>query len=90
MTKTMMTTKEQLNRTSRVAASMSSEIKCGMATPAIQISFQCLTAKAIRQQLHIGERTVETHLTRVYAKFNVHTRYGLVRALTRTALDSDQ
>ena len=49
-----------------------------------------LSAKAIGQQLHIGERTVETHLGRVYAKFNVHTCHGLVHALARAGLDSDQ
>ena len=47
-----------------------------------------LTARAIGQQLHIGERTVETHVARVYAKFNVHTRRDLVRALARTGLET--
>ncbi len=38
-------------------------------------------------------RTVETHVARVYAKFNVHTRGQLVRALAASArpgLDGDQ
>ena len=57
------------------------------------LAAQGLTAKAIGQQLHIGERTVETHVARVYAKFNVHTRGQLVRALAAPArpwLDSHQ
>ena len=47
------------------------------------LAAQGLTAKAIGQQLNIGERTVETHLARAYAKFNVHTRRELVNALAR-------
>ena len=47
-----------------------------------------LRPEVIGQQLHIGERTVETHVARVYAKFNVHTRRDLVRALARTGLDT--
>ena len=47
------------------------------------LAAQGLMAKAIGQQLHIGERTVETHLARAYAKFNVHTRRELVNALAR-------
>jgi DNA-binding CsgD family transcriptional regulator len=54
------------------------------------LAAQGLSAKAIGQQLHIGERTVETHVARVYAKFNVHTRRELVDALARTGLESDQ
>jgi DNA-binding CsgD family transcriptional regulator len=45
------------------------------------LAVQGLTAKAIGQQLHIGERTVETHLAHVYAKLNVQTRRDLVHAL---------
>jgi DNA-binding CsgD family transcriptional regulator len=33
-----------------------------------------LSAKAIGELLHIGERTVESHLARVYLKFGVHSR----------------
>ena len=50
------------------------------------LAAQGLTAKAIGQQLHIGERTVETHVARVYAKFDVHTRRELVRALAASAV----
>jgi DNA-binding CsgD family transcriptional regulator len=54
------------------------------------LAAQGLTAKAIGLQLHIGERTAEIHLARVYAKFNVHTRHDLVHALARMGLDSNQ
>jgi DNA-binding CsgD family transcriptional regulator len=54
------------------------------------LAAQGLTAKRIGQQLHIGERTVETHVARVYAKFNVHTRSELVHALAHARLQSDQ
>jgi DNA-binding CsgD family transcriptional regulator len=45
------------------------------------LAAQGLSAKAIGQQLHIGERTVETHIAHVYAKLDVQTRRDLVRAL---------
>jgi ATP/maltotriose-dependent transcriptional regulator MalT len=45
------------------------------------LAVQGLTAKAIGQQLHIGQRTVETHIAHVYAKLNVQTRRDLVHAL---------
>jgi DNA-binding CsgD family transcriptional regulator len=54
------------------------------------LAAQGLTAKAIGLQLHIGERTAETHLARIYAKFNVHTRHDLLHALARMGLDSNQ
>jgi DNA-binding CsgD family transcriptional regulator len=31
--------------------------------------------------LHIGERTVESHLARVYGKFGVHSRQELLQTL---------
>jgi DNA-binding CsgD family transcriptional regulator len=54
------------------------------------LAAQGLTAKAIGLQLHIGERTAETHLARIYAKFNVHTRHDLLHALARMGLDSNE
>jgi DNA-binding CsgD family transcriptional regulator len=42
---------------------------------------QGLSARAIGQRLHIGERTVESHLARVYGKFGVHSRQELSQAL---------
>jgi len=38
-----------------------------------------LTAREIAARLFVGERTVETHLTRVYAKLGVTTKVELVR-----------
>jgi DNA-binding CsgD family transcriptional regulator len=38
-----------------------------------------LTAREIAARLFVGERTVETHLTRVYAKLGVRTKVELVR-----------
>ena len=33
-----------------------------------------MSSRAIGELLHIGERTVESHLARVYLKFGVHSR----------------
>ncbi len=38
-----------------------------------------LTAREIADRLFVGERTVETHLTRVYAKLGVRSKVELVR-----------
>jgi DNA-binding CsgD family transcriptional regulator len=38
-----------------------------------------LTAREIAGRLFVGERTVETHLTRVYAKLGVRTKVELMR-----------
>jgi DNA-binding CsgD family transcriptional regulator len=45
------------------------------------LAAQGLSARAIGQQLHIGERTVESHLARVYGKFSVHSRQELLHTL---------
>jgi DNA-binding CsgD family transcriptional regulator len=37
------------------------------------------SAKEIAEQLAIGERTVETHLARVYAKLGLASKLDLVR-----------
>jgi DNA-binding CsgD family transcriptional regulator len=45
-----------------------------------------LTARQIADRLFIGERTVETHLTRVYAKLGVRSKLELVRRGTELDL----
>jgi DNA-binding CsgD family transcriptional regulator len=46
---------------------------------------QGMSAKAIGELLHIGERTVESHLARVYVKFDVHSRQQLAHAIASHA-----
>ena len=45
------------------------------------LAVQGMSAKAIGELLHIGERTVESHLARVYVKFGVHSRQQLAHAI---------
>jgi FixJ family two-component response regulator len=42
---------------------------------------QDMSSRAIRDLLHIGERTGESHLARVYLKFSVHLRQQLTDAI---------
>jgi len=45
----------------------------------VALAVEGLTAKAIGQRLHIGERTVETHLAHAYVKLGVRSRWELAR-----------
>jgi DNA-binding CsgD family transcriptional regulator len=45
----------------------------------VDLAVEGLTAKEIGQRLFIGERTVESHLARAYAKLGVSSRVELVR-----------
>ncbi|HEX6758255.1 MAG TPA: helix-turn-helix transcriptional regulator [Propionibacteriaceae bacterium] len=45
------------------------------------LAVQGMSATAIGELLHIGERTVESHLARVYVKFGVHSRQQLAHAI---------
>ena len=45
------------------------------------LAVQGMSARAIGELLHIGERTVESHLARVYLKFGVHSRQQLAHAI---------
>jgi DNA-binding NarL/FixJ family response regulator len=47
----------------------------------VALAVEGLTAKAIGERLHIGERTVETHLAHAYAKLGVRSRWELARSL---------
>jgi DNA-binding CsgD family transcriptional regulator len=49
------------------------------------LAVQGMSARAIGELLHIGERTVESHLARFYVKFGVHSRQQLAHAI---ALDT--
>jgi DNA-binding CsgD family transcriptional regulator len=42
-------------------------------------------AACIGELLHIGERTVESHLAHVYLKFGVHSRQQLAHAIASHA-----
>jgi DNA-binding CsgD family transcriptional regulator len=46
---------------------------------------QGLTNREIAQQLFLSPKTVDVHLTRVYAKLGVPRRAALVELLTRAA-----
>jgi DNA-binding CsgD family transcriptional regulator len=45
----------------------------------VALAVEGLTARAIGQRLHIGERRVETHLAHAYAKLGVRSRWELAR-----------
>lgn len=49
------------------------------------LAVEGLTAREIGQRLYIGERTVETHLANIYAKYGVHSRVELLRHASELA-----
>jgi len=49
------------------------------------LAAQVMSAKAIGEPLHIGERTVESHLARVYLKFSPHSGQQLTDAIATHA-----
>jgi DNA-binding CsgD family transcriptional regulator len=49
------------------------------------LAVQGMSSRAIGELLHIGERTVESHLARVYLKFGVHSRQQLTDAIAMHA-----
>jgi ATP/maltotriose-dependent transcriptional regulator MalT len=53
-----------------------------------RLAAQGRTAREIGQQLHISERTVETHLVNVYAKLGVRSKTELIRRASELALNS--
>ena len=61
------------------AATLGAESLTDREHEVVALAVQGLTAKAIGQRLHIGERTVETHLTHAYAKLGVRSRWELAR-----------
>jgi DNA-binding CsgD family transcriptional regulator len=64
-----------------VAASLGPESLTDREREIAALAGQGLSARAIGQRLHIGERTVESHLARVYGKFGVHSRQELLHTL---------
>jgi DNA-binding NarL/FixJ family response regulator len=52
----------------------------------LDLAAEGLTARAIGDRLGVRERTVTTHLTRIYQKLGVATRLGAVRAAARAGL----
>jgi DNA-binding NarL/FixJ family response regulator len=52
----------------------------------IQVASQGLTARGIGDQLGLSERTVTTHLARIYRKLGVSTRVAAVSSATRSGL----
>jgi DNA-binding CsgD family transcriptional regulator len=45
----------------------------------VRLAIEGHTAREIGARLHIGERTVETHLANAYVKLGVTSRFDLVR-----------
>ncbi len=48
-----------------------------------RLAVQAYTAAEIGTRLHIGERTVETHLTNIYTKLRIGSRRELIRTASR-------
>jgi DNA-binding CsgD family transcriptional regulator len=68
-----------------VAASVGPESLTGREKEVTALAMQGMSAKAIGELLHIGERTVESHLAHVYLKFGVHSRQQLANAIASHA-----
>jgi len=64
----------------RAAATLGAESLTAREQEVVALAVQGLTAKAIGERLHIGERTVETHLAHAYAKLGVRSRWELARS----------
>ena len=67
----------------RAAATLGAESLTTREQEVVALAVEGLTAKAIGERLHIGERTVETHLAHAYAKLGVRSRWELARSLPR-------
>jgi DNA-binding CsgD family transcriptional regulator len=50
----------------------------------VWLAAQAYTAPEIGRQLHIGERTVESHLASAYAKLGINSKPELIRLASRT------
>ena len=64
-----------------VAASAGPGSLTGREREITALAVQGMSSRAIGELLHIGERTVESHLARVYLKFGVHSRQQLTDAI---------
>jgi DNA-binding CsgD family transcriptional regulator len=51
-----------------------------------RLAAEGLTARQVAERLFISERTVETHLTNVYAKLGVESKLELVRHASELSL----
>jgi DNA-binding CsgD family transcriptional regulator len=68
-----------------VAASAGTGSLTGREREIAALAVQGMSSRAIGELLHIGERTVESHLARVYLKFGVHSRQQLADAIATHA-----
>jgi DNA-binding CsgD family transcriptional regulator len=68
-----------------VAASAGPGSLTGREREITALAVQGMSSRAIGDLLHIGERTVESHLARVYLKFGVHSRQQLTDAIAMHA-----
>jgi DNA-binding CsgD family transcriptional regulator len=68
-----------------VATSTGPESLTGREREITALAVQGMSARAIGELLHIGERTVESHLARAYQKFGVHSRQQLADAIAMHA-----
>ena len=68
-----------------VAASAGPGSLTGREREIAALAVQGMTSRAIGELMHIGERTVESHLARVYLKFGVHSRQQLTYAIAMHA-----
>ena len=53
----------------------------------VVLAIRGVSAREIGEQLHIGERTVESHLARAFVRFGVHSRQELRHALNQAGAD---
>jgi DNA-binding NarL/FixJ family response regulator len=53
-----------------------------------ELAAEGLSTKAVASALFVSPKTVEGHLSKIYAKLGIHSRAEISRALPRTPVDS--